>query len=110
SRGILPQAQHLFVISDASARGIRSAGRVHQLVKSLGSKVENIYLVVSKVGEDGIAPLMDEIEKTGLNLIGTIPLDPLVIQFDTEGKPLFQLPKDSKAVQAVEAILAKIDL
>src|SRR5690606_4334349 len=69
SRGILPQAQHLFVISDASARGIRSAGRVHQLVKSLGSKVENIYLVVSKVGEDGIAPLMDEIEKTGLNLI-----------------------------------------
>lgn len=110
SRGILPQVQHLFVISDASVRGIRSAGRVHQLVKSLGTRVDNIYLVVSKVGDEGIEPLAEEVDKTGLNLIGTIPFDPLVVQYDTEGKPLFQLPENSKALQAVEAILKKVDL
>lgn len=110
SRGILPQVHHLFVISDASVRGIRSAGRVHQLVKSLGNKVENLYLVVSKVGEEGIEPLTEEIQKTGLDLIGTIPLDPSVVKYDTEGKPLFHLPDDSRAVQAVADILQKVSI
>lgn len=110
SRGILPKVQHLFVISDASARGIRSAGRVHQLVKSLGSKVENIYLIVSRVGDEGIEPMKEEIQKTGLPLIGTVPLDPLVVKYDTEGKPLFELPNDSQAVEAVFAILQKANL
>lgn len=110
SRGILPKVQHLFVISDASARAIRSAGRVHQLVKSLGNKVENIYLVVSKVGDEGIEPLAEEIKKTGLSLIGSIPLDPLVVRFDTDGRPLYELPEDSQALQAVYAVLQKANL
>ncbi|NLL18406.1 MAG: AAA family ATPase [Clostridia bacterium] len=110
SRGILPKVQHLFVISDSSARGIRSAGRVHQLVKSLGNKVENIYLIVTRVGEEGIGALQEEIEKTELPLIGTIPLDPLVVSYDTEGKPLFELPDDSVALKAVYGILQKANL
>ncbi|MHB1126297.1 MAG: ATP-binding protein [Bacillota bacterium] len=110
SRRIIPDINYLFVISDASARGIRSAGRVHQLVQSLKSKVEHIYLVVTKTGEEGIEALEGEIRNTGLSLIGTVPLDPLVAEYDIQGKPLYDLPAESQAVQAVAKILAQAGL
>jgi len=54
--------------------------------------------------------LTPEIEKTGLQLIGTIPMDPNVTQYDIEAKPLFDLPEDSVAVKAVEEILSQVKL
>ncbi len=110
SRRTIPNVDYLFVISDASARGIRSAGRVKQLVDSINSPVKNIFLIVTKVTEDGIEALKPEIEKTGLQLIGTIPLDPNVTQYDIESKPLFDLPEDSAAVKAVQEILNQVKL
>lgn len=110
SRRTIPKIDYLFVISDASVRGIRSAGRVYELVKSLKSPVSNINLVVTKTGEGSLATLTPEIERTGLPVIGTVPLDPLVTQYDIQGKPLFDLPGDSPAVKAVEGILTRVKL
>jgi len=110
SRRTIPKVDYLFVISDASARGIRSAGRVKNLVDSLKAPVEKIFLIVTKTQHQGIEPLMPEIEKTGLELIGTIPMDSRVTQYDIEGKPLFDLPEDSAAVKAVQDILSQVKL
>jgi len=38
-------------------------------------------------------------------LIGDIPLDPMVVEYDLAGKPLYDLPDDAVAVKAVETIL-----
>jgi len=53
---------------------------------------------------------MEEIQATGLELVGTIPYDPLVAEFDLKGKPLYDLPEDSKAVVAVKEIVTKTGL
>ena len=110
SRQVVQDINHFFIISDASARSIRSAGRVKQIVDNLHTKVHNIYLVVTKVMEAGIDDLMEEIQATGLELVGTIPYDPLVAEFDLKGKPLYDLPEDSKAVVAVKEIVTKTGL
>jgi len=110
SRKTIPRVDHLFVISDAAARGIRSAGRVHELVKSLKTPVQNLYLVVTKVTERGLEELQPEIDKTGLQLLGTIPYDTTVTEFDIKGKALFDLPDESPVVQAVDNLLARVDL
>ncbi|MDT3698656.1 MAG: AAA family ATPase [Thermincola sp.] len=107
SRQVVQDIDHFFIISDASARGIRSAGRVNQIVSGLQTKVHNTYLVVTKAMNEGIDDLMDEIKATGLNLIGVIPYDPMVAEFDLKSKPLFELPEDSKEVQAVREIIGK---
>ncbi|MHB8926633.1 MAG: ATP-binding protein [Bacillota bacterium] len=107
SRRIAVDVDIMFVISDASARGIRSAARVHEIMDDVKTNAKRVFLVITKVAGD-LAPLGEEIQKTGLPLIGTIPLDPLVAQYDLEGKPLFDLPADSPAVKATEAILDKI--
>jgi CO dehydrogenase maturation factor len=105
SRRTIPHIDEMFVISDCSARGIRSAGRVHDLIRGLKSAVKTVYLVVTKTTEGSIESLKEEIERTGLTLIGDIPLDPFVVEYDLAGKPLFDLPDDAVSVKAVETIL-----
>jgi CO dehydrogenase maturation factor len=95
----------LFVTSDSSARGIRSAGRVKDLVENLKLDIKKMYLVVSRVNTSNFDALKGEIEKTGLELIGTMPLDEQVMEFDLLSKPLIDLPDDSPVVAVVEDIL-----
>lgn len=110
SRRTIQHVNVMFVISDSSARGIRSAGRVYQLIKGLKTPVDKVYLVVTKTNDDSLANLEEEIAKTGLELIGDIPLDPQVVTLDVKGEPLVALPDDSIAVQAVEKIVQKANI
>ena len=48
--------------------------------------------------------------KTGLQLIGDIPLDEMVFQQDIIGKPLFDLPDEAISVQAVDKIIRQANL
>lgn len=110
SRGTIPHVDTMFVISDSSARGIRSAGRVHDLIRGLRFAVDEVYLVVTKTSENSLDSLSEEIEKTGLKLIGEIPLDSMVAELDLAGQALYNLPDESKAVQAVQKIVERTQI
>ncbi|HWQ43897.1 MAG TPA: AAA family ATPase [Desulfosporosinus sp.] len=107
SRRTIPRIDEMFVISDSSARGIRSAGRVHELIRGLKSAVSTLHLIVTKTSEGTLESLNEEIKLTGLTVIGDIPLDPLVVEYDLAGKALFDLPDDAVSVKAVEKILGR---
>ncbi|ACV62156.1 Cobyrinic acid ac-diamide synthase [Desulfofarcimen acetoxidans DSM 771] len=100
----------LFVVSDSSARGIRSAKRVKDLVDSIKLTVKKMYLIVTKVEEGSIEALQSEIDRTGIELIGTIPLDAQVREYDLHSKALVSLPDDSPVVAAVTDILKKASI
>lgn len=107
SRRTTQNVDLLFVTSDASARGIRSARRIKELIDTLKLDIKQIYLVVTKVEQNTIEPLMPEVERTGLELVGTIPLDNQVYEYDLYSKPLIDLPDNSPVVSAVTSILKK---
>jgi len=111
SRRIISDVDTLIVVSDATARGIRSAARVYDIVKSVDLGVRELFLVITKVQDDDtITELAEEITRTGLKLLGTIPLDPLIAEYDLKGKALTDLPDDAPAVRATEEILASLNL
>ncbi len=110
SRRIISEVDMLLIISDASARSIRSAARVHEIAKAVGLDVKDLYLVVTKVQGNEIEELSGEIEKTGLKLLGTVPLDPLVAEYDLKGMALSDLPDDAPSVVAVDKLLAMLNL
>lgn len=109
SRRTIPRADILFVMSDATARGVRAAGRVKAIVDSLKTPIDRLYLVVTRV-ENGLEPLQEEIEATGLELLGTVPLDQEIIARDLAGRPLVDLPEGAPAVQAVRRLLEQVGL
>lgn len=101
----------LFVVSDASRRGIQAAGRIQQLVKEVKIFVKELGLIVSKAPGGELDPgLLEEIEIQGLKLLGVVPQDPEVYQYDASGKATVQLPEDSLAKKAVKEIMQKVGL
>lgn len=107
SRRTTQDVDLLLITSDATVRGIRSAGRVRELVLSLQLEVRRMFLVVTRVTEGAVEALEGEIGATGLELAGVVPEDSLVQEFDLHARPLLQLPSEAPAVRAVGEILKK---
>lgn len=111
SRGTLGKIDLLLLVSDSSRRGIQAVGRIKDLVEELKLKVPTIKLIVNRV-PDGVLNqgIVDEIEKQGLDLIGVVPLDQNVFEYDAIGKPLVDLPADSSSKVALRGIVDKLGL
>ena len=56
---------------------------------------------------DGIR---EEIEKQGLTLLGVVPQDEKVYEYDCEGRPTASLPEDNPVKVALHAIVDKLNL
>jgi len=108
SRQTIENVDVMLVISDPTAKGVRSAARIFDLAKSLNIKVGKAYLIVTKT--DDPEPLKEEIKATGLEFLGVIPYDSLVAEYDLQGKPLIQLPEESVAWSAARKLFEKLPL
>ncbi len=110
SRKIIPSMDYLLVVSDATIRGIRSAGRVMEIAGRVGIEIGKAFLIISR-GDTGEAEMLkDEIRKTGLTLLGMVPYDGLIPKYDLEGRALVDLPADSVALKAVEEMARSLRL
>ena len=107
SRRVAQNIDILLVTSDATVRGVRSAGRVKNLVESMETRVGQIGLVLTRAGEEEVERLSKEIERTGLSLAGTIPADSQVSEYDIEGQALSSLPPESVALMAVQDLVRR---
>lgn len=111
SRGILPSMQTAVLVSDCSRRGVQAAGRIARLIEELNLKPQKMGLIVNRAPEGTLdAGTMEEIEKQNLNLLGVVPHDDMVYQFDCDGKPTVQLPGDSPVRAALKEIVEKLGL
>ena len=111
SRGTLPHVDTMLLISDCSRRGIQAAARIAELVKDLELKPTNLYLIVNRAPEGELnSGVLEEIQKHGLPLLGVLPQDELVYQYDCDGKPSSQVPDNAPIKQALHEIMRKLNL
>jgi CO dehydrogenase maturation factor len=97
----------LFIVSDASRRGILTASRIRDLIHELDLRISREVVVINRIQGELDPELIEELKKEKVELAGTIPVDPAVYQYDLEGKPTFQLPLESQAVKAARRIFEK---
>lgn len=111
SRGILPKIDTMLLVSDCSRRGVQAAGRIAELVKEQKINPAFMGLIVNRaplgIMNEGTA---EEIEKQGLVCLGVVPQDDTIYQYDCEGTPIVQLPKDSPVRSALHDIVQKMGL
>ena len=111
SRGLIPTMEIAILVSDCSRRGVQAAGRIAALMKELNFKPKTVGLIVNRAPEGKLdAGTMEEIEKQGLTLLGVVPQDQDVYQYDCDGKPIVRLPKDSPVRSALHDIVQKLGL
>jgi CO dehydrogenase maturation factor len=94
----------LFVVSDPTVRGIRTAGRILEVVRELGLNIKDIALIVNRVQGEFDPKMAGLVEEIGLKLAGVLPSDETIADFDLEGKPTIQLPEDTPTVAEANKI------
>ncbi|MDO4519879.1 MAG: AAA family ATPase [Eubacteriales bacterium] len=111
SRGVLPSMQTAILVSDCSRRGIQAVGRIAKLIEECDMRPQQVGLIVNRApnGElnDGIK---EEIQLQGLNLVGVVPQDQTVYEYDCEGRPTSKLPDDNPVKMALRDIVTKLGL
>jgi len=106
SRGILPKIDYLILVSDASRRGVQAAGRIRDLAQEVGLTPKKQGLIINRapggVLNEGT---LEEVRAQGLVLLGVIPQNEDVYEYDCNGKPTVELPEDSPVRQGVYRVL-----
>ena len=101
----------LLIVSDTSRRAVQAACRINKLAKDLNIGVAKSYLIINQA-KNGSAPeaVLKMLEEEGLELIGMVPEDDNVYEYDLDGKPTVQIPEDSRALKAAYEIFDKIGI
>jgi len=98
----------LLLVSDPTQRGLVAAQRMQEMVPDLEIGVGRTYLIVNRLSGEMPAPLTEAIQQSGLKLIGTVPEDPAMAEFEFSGRPLVELPAETAVYKAVSAITKSV--
>ena len=111
SRGTLPHVDTMLLISDCSRRGVQAVGRIAEMIRELELKPGTMKLIVNRAPGGVLnAGVMEEIKRYDLDLVGVLPQDELVYEYDCEGKPSSQVPDSAPVKQALGEIMRKLGL
>ena len=98
----------LVVVTDPTKNGILTAKRVQDLARELFVDFGQVQVVANKITPQ-TRPLVEKMaQEEGLEVVGYIPYDPLVAEYDALGKPVWGLPPQSPFSQGVEKIAETI--
>jgi CO dehydrogenase maturation factor len=111
SRQTTQDIDFLLAVSDPTMRGLNTAKRLQQLIGEMRTSVKaGVFLVLNRLKNGIPPPIEDEIRKSGLVLVATIPEDFEVTDLDIRGDPLTKLPLDSKFRRSVQEMLFRLKI
>ncbi len=106
SRRTLLAVDYLFVVSDCTVRGVRTAGRISALADEVKLPARSRGLIINRVP---VGPLPEGVRQaaaeTGLPLLATIPLDQQVTAGDAEGSPAVSVTPNAPARAALDRLM-----
>ncbi len=109
SRRTTRNVDHLLIVTDPSQRGIVAAQRVAELVTELEIEIGQTHLIVNRApGGEIPAPLKAAAEAIGVPLLGLIPADQALMEFEFSGRPLVELGNESPVYQAVAEMMDQL--
>ncbi|GAB4330898.1 MAG: AAA family ATPase [Candidatus Abyssubacteria bacterium] len=107
SRQVIRSVDIPVIVSDLSVRGLQTASMIKSVLESHKVfRYKRMGLVLNRASD--VKNPEAYITHTGLELLGCVPEDPNIANFDMEARPLLQLPADSPAVMAAREILSRL--
>jgi CO dehydrogenase maturation factor len=98
SRLVTQDIDVLYVVSDATPRGMMTASRILKLIGELKLNIKNTSIVINRLRGNDKPALQAIAKEKGLNNIATVRNDEQLAMADGEGKSIFELPLNSVAL------------
>jgi CO dehydrogenase maturation factor len=108
SRRVSSGIDFLLVVGDANPVALRAAGRIARMSDDLELKIRRRALVLNGLRGDLTDLAEKEAVASGLEVVGRIPFDPMVLETNQAGRPIGDLPSESPALQEVSRVLDKL--
>ncbi|MHA1377662.1 MAG: nucleotide-binding protein [Candidatus Helarchaeota archaeon] len=99
----------MFIVTDPSLMGIKTAKRIKEIIKEVNTSVKKMFLVGNKFTAETIGRLEEAAKEYEIELVGTIPQDAKIAEINFLGKPASELTK-TEAYKAVIDIARKVGL
>lgn len=109
SRRTTQDVDVMIVVTDASQRSVTTAARIEELAKELDIKFKHVFAVINRASEKEAEEIKKQLAGKGLKVIGAVPEDVLVREYDLKGRPLIELPENSAALKSTKLIKEKIE-
>ncbi|MCU0584941.1 MAG: carbon monoxide dehydrogenase, partial [Desulfobacterales bacterium] len=98
----------LLLVSDPSRRSLQAALRIDELARELNIGVGRSGLLINQAKEPPSEEVLRMIADAGVELLGTVPEDRTVYDYDLNGRPTIQMPEQTPCVAAAFAAFDKI--
>jgi CO dehydrogenase maturation factor len=98
----------LLIMSDASMRGLTTAGRIVDLIDELKTDVGRHYLIVNRATGPLTAELELAVKAYGLNLLAILRADQEIADLDASGRPIIDLRPTNQVYEAMRSVVAEI--
>jgi CO dehydrogenase maturation factor len=108
SRRTTRDVQHLLVVSDPSQRGIVAAERIASFRNEMDISIQHTGLIVNRLNGEMPEVFQKRINQLEIPLLGIVPADNDLLEFEFSGRPLVELEDDSPVYQAVAHIVEQI--
>jgi CO dehydrogenase maturation factor len=106
SRRTTRNVDHLFMVSNPTVTGVRTAGKISRLADELAVGIRTKHLVMNRVSGSLPREVLAAIEAEGLAEFRSIPEDDLLSSLDRAGKPIWPPAHETRAYGALAAALA----
>jgi CO dehydrogenase maturation factor len=108
SRRTTENVDELIIVSNHSMKGVRTIGNILDLIKELKLNVKRQSIVINQAPGRLDSMIVEGLDDLGVQADAVIPMDDLIADYDLQQKPLTDLPDDSPAVLALEALMEKL--
>jgi CO dehydrogenase maturation factor len=108
SRRTTRDVDHLLIVSDPTQRGMVAAERIAGFRDELDIRIENAYIILNRLNGDIPAALKERTDALDIPLLGIVPADDELAEFEFSGKPLVELGDRSPVYLAVAKMMDQI--
>ena len=98
----------MLLVCEPTRSSVRTIARLKELAEGLDFRIGAQYVVLNRANGAVEATVQAEIESVGLETIGVVPKDEVVLRYESEDESLLGLPSDSAAAAAVDEIAKKL--
>lgn len=108
SRRTTRSVDHLLMVSDATVRAVRTAGRISTLARDLAAGIGHKWLIINRLCAALPSTVSDAIAEEGLVHLGSIPEDNRILSLDRAGEPIWPVLGDSQAYRALGQAMIRL--
>lgn len=106
NRMVIESVDIILIITDISLRSIETADSIRRSAKKF-TKYKKLGIIINKV-KGNIDIIIEKLSSLQLSIIGQIPEDPNIIEFDLLGNSIIDIPKNSPSKMAINQFLKEV--